>query len=189
MTRPKIFKDTRGSSPQVRGRPCHGVPSCSLIGLIPAGAGQTVRSQLHPRGGRAHPRRCGADLIMHSQLDCSPGSSPQVRGRLRSDADALTSNGLIPAGAGQTCLILVCRRSRRAHPRRCGADSFVTPYEVRASGSSPQVRGRLTTGFPGCPSPGLIPAGAGQTGASPARRTARRAHPRRCGADDLRVGD
>ena len=153
----------RGSSPQVRGRPPIMATISNRAGLIPAGAGQTGRRHECGEGLRAHPRRCGADTGSWEQADNDPGSSPQVRGRLRLDAVPQPSDGLIPAGAGQTEERCWGNCGQPAHPRRCGADGFDGCAGVAQRGSSPQVRGRRRVGrF--CRRIGrLIPAGAGQT--------------------------
>ena len=94
------------------------------------------------------------------------GSSPQVRGR---------RNGL-----AQTS------NSRRAHPRRCGADTHKYQTLRSSTGSSPQVRGRRNGHSSYAPAGGLIPAGAGQTDLHVHLSGWAGAHPRRCGADPSR---
>ena len=49
----------------------------------------------------AHPRRCGADLLVLPRRGSVKGSSPQVRGRLKDAVKADYVKRLIPAGAGQ----------------------------------------------------------------------------------------
>ena len=53
---------------------------------------------------RAHPRRCGADVVGCGLVFPAGGSSPQVRGRRVGVDGGDVCPGLIPAGAGQTCL-------------------------------------------------------------------------------------
>ena len=61
-------------------------------------------------------------------------------------------------------------------------------FNVVKNGSSPQVRGRPYV-LPGAgAATGLIPAGAGQTGAYARGGILPGAHPRRCGADSVRPG-
>ena len=138
-------------------------------GLIPAGAGQTIRCRLGRCPCWAHPRRCGADPNVKRAVQSRTGSSPQVRGRLLNAVCILFTVGLIPAGAGQTR-----KESLSA---------------LAALGSSPQVRGRPRPRRRADPRLGLIPAGAGQTCGSAAHRRHGWAHPRRCGADGVRGAD
>ena len=74
-------------------------------------------------------------------------------------------------------------RPRRPHPRRCGADKRPGILTLIVSGSSLQVRGRLTVTASAAHLDGLIPAGAGQTGVEAYGYWLAGAHPRRCGAD------
>ena len=187
---PGILRTThtaRGSSPQVRGRRRSGIPPVRLVGLIPAGAGQTLPSQYRRYAVRAHPRRCGADKYRHQGRSDGAGSSPQVRGRPAPGGAARRRAGLIPAGAGQTEQRRGHFRTNWAHPRRCGADSCPPPLHQPGPGSSPQVRGRLGCADGSGHLRGLIPAGAGQTVGQSPEPPARRAHPRRCGADVKQV--
>ena len=156
----------RGSSPRVRGR--HGATHRARagVGLIPAGAGQTLRPTSHATATTAHPRGCGADAGEQSNDTRAAGSSPRVRGRLIGGQPRPTSDGLIPAGAGQTLPLCGRARRSRAHPRGCGAD-FWTAIWI-------------------CGFMGLIPAGAGQTAEGYRSPRAHRAHPRGCGADSGR---
>ena len=152
-------------------------------GLIPAGAGQTGGVADIPRVGRAHPRRCGADLLGLLCRFGRAGSSPQVRGRLRDLAQFVPLPGLIPAGAGQTDPTGRRRSQAGAHPRRCGADIPDIAPEQSPQGSSPQVRGRLLASIKDRVVNRLIPAGAGQTSIFAPTCHSCTAHPRRCGAD------
>ena len=172
-----------GSSPQVRGRRFASGSWWSPVGLIPAGAGQTDSASMSAAAMRAHPRRCGADGWVVAEGDVGEGSSPQVRGRPKIADFTKQGYGLIPAGAGQTSGSPTRRRTRRAHPRRCGADVGPVGCGVVPVGSSPQVRGRRARVVFDGVGEGLIPAGAGQTSGWCLEGLASTAHPRRCGAD------
>ena len=164
-----------------------------VLGLIPAGAGQTKRASPPQSHRRAHPRRCGADRLFVPGNTVTVGSSPQVRGRHSAHQTAARGSGLIPAGAGQTNPPGRSSSTTWAHPRRCGADTSSTRVSPVSVGSSPQVRGRRAGYHAGGAGGGLIPAGAGQTVTVDGRVVAERAHPRRCGADfggnDRYLGD
>ena len=114
-------KTARGSSPQVRGRSLWGVASLPSTRLIPAGAGQIVRSNGRVDSVAAHPRRCGADNGL-CLVKVREGSSPQVRGRFLVLLSPERFFRLIPAGAGQILFVDVFDGRHEAHPRRCGAD-------------------------------------------------------------------
>ena len=193
-----------GSSPRVRGRLRRTRHLPQPCGLIPAGAGQTVGGCGRGHAGTAHPRGCGADRPGEYAVSWRVGSSPRVRGRRQSSPPPDPGSGLIPAGAGQTlCEVETAprlwgssprvrgrphssRRSasrRRAHPRGCGADLHPLARIIFGDGSSPRVRGRLPAVAWVMCSPGLIPAGAGQTDVAHFVPPSSRAHPRGCGAD------
>ena len=135
----------------------------------------------------AHPRRCGADVLIQAAEDPQVGSSPQVRGRPGRCCGCFKLRRLIPAGAGQTTSWSVIGSAIGAHSRRCGADAKLRAGAHQDMGSSPQVRGRRIPDVVIAGVLGLIPAGAGQTSASPRTPTASTAHPRRCGADRPRA--
>ena len=93
---------TWGSSPRVRGRQPRRFVRPDSGGLIPAGAGQTVRPWTARRRAWAHPRGCGADRSTRQFHISVWGSSPRVRGRPATATPENPPEGLIPAGAGQT---------------------------------------------------------------------------------------
>ena len=133
----------------------------SILGLIPAGAGNIGAMWLRSTRIGAHPRRCGEHALFSATTTSGQGSSPQVRGTSK----PLPHRAVFPW----------------AHPRRCGEHPRVLPLHQHRFGSSPQVRGtslRVT-------SPHLrlrlIPAGAGNMAVAWARRRPSWAHPRRCG--------
>ena len=175
-----------GSSPRVRGRQCGNSAGPAPVGLIPAGAGQTLVNTVFAVSPRAHPRGCGADTRRETVCPRYAGSSPRVRGRpnlLEFDGDAI---GLIPAGAGQTPSAKRAGERARAHPRGCGADAGEPSARQVGVGSSPRVRGRLAQPRHHGVRRRLIPAGAGQTPSAKRAGERARAHPRGCGADPCR---
>ena len=111
-----------GSSPRVRGKrdlgallpaPARLIPACagktartcSSTGarrLIPACAGKTGRRGRSPPSGTAHPRVCGENPSSLPSNTILLGSSPRVRGKLRSRARPGVPVRLIPACAGKT---------------------------------------------------------------------------------------
>ena len=133
-----------------------------------------------------HPRGCGAHRTAMLEHWNVLGSSPRVRGSLRTAGKHAHVSGIIPAGAGLTrCAFRTGARSWD-HPRGCGAHSTAFSItgmtSLRIVGSSPRVRGSHADRVEATDDTGIIPAGAGLT---PCRHsTARfpRDHPRGCGA-------
>ena len=110
-----------------------------------------------------------------------PGSSPRVRGAPRHQLPPGRVRRIIPAGAGSTRPWPTGPRRRWDHPRGCGEHYGACMMAATSLGSSPRVRGALLGLLPPRYARGIIPAGAGSTTASWARRRSRRDHPRGCG--------
>ena len=172
-----------GSSPRVRGRPMRIAHHHCPAGLIPASAGQTTPASRSTQRRRAHPRECGADEAGIPQINTNWGSSPRVRGRQNTWRCRPRDPGLIPASAGQTTGQCRLGGIGGAHPRECGADSFLRLQPVSYAGSSPRVRGRPGRPVQAFAVSGLIPASAGQTTRTSRSDVINWAHPRECGAD------
>ena len=91
------------------------------------------------------------------------GSSPRVRGKLRSYFLRFVNSGLIPARAGKTVARSFRGLRARAHPRACGENKLLPRPPLSFLGSSPRVRGKPSwIDLDGTPC-GLIPARAGKT--------------------------
>ena len=88
---------------------------------------------------------------------------------------------LIPARAGKTTMDACSRALLRAHPRACGENAGDIETAVREAGSSPRVRGKLSTSQATVSREGLIPARAGKTGEFVRGGRGPGAHPRACG--------
>ena len=118
------------------------------------------------------------------------GSSPRVRGSLLCAFKKPVTPGIIPAGAGLTDASLLPESTFWDHPRGCGAHSTTEEAKPLELGSSPRVRGSLEGNHFRDRVYGIIPAGAGLTLSMVSHGTARRDHPRGCGAHILdRVED
>ncbi len=109
-----------GSSPQARGTRPTIRPYQPLIGLIPAGAGNTGLERYWPKHGGAHPRRRGEHSESLQGVRVMVGSSPQARVTLVLGLERGCGGGLIPAGAGNTGRMRGPGRGGGAHPRRRG---------------------------------------------------------------------
>ena len=109
-----------GSSPHVRGALVGSQGVETSPGIIPACAGST--HMWVPSRGSVwdHPRMCGEHLPRVAiRLRCT-GSSPHVRGALRTGFKLPIMVGIIPACAGSTLSRLYAASGRRDHPRMCG---------------------------------------------------------------------
>ena len=170
-----------GSSPRVRGKPALVPASLEQVGLIPACAGKTSALPLLPVEPPAHPRVCGENLAPFGMADTRLGSSPRVRGKLRSFLLLRSFLRLIPACAGKTPPPRWPYRTRGAHPRVCGENVGTRLKTSRTTGSSPRVRGKPHLTSEDVHYTGLIPACAGKTRPYSPASADTSAHPRVCG--------
>ena len=152
-----------GSSPLMRGK--HIVPDerNATPGLIPAHAGKTLVGPFGLSGGRAHPRSCGENLRQHKLGLPGKGSSPLMRGKPVEAELRVADRGLIPAHAGKTFQAELEMIQERAHPRSCGENGAPSRSTLRATGSSPLMRGKPWLRRNTASLVGLIPAHAGKT--------------------------
>ena len=109
------------------------------------------------------------------------GSSPRLRGTRAHQPPGAAGKRFIPAFAGNTRCGLFARHYSTVHPRVCGEHDLVVFLVVLLLGSSPRLRGthleRRTVQL----GVRFIPAFAGNTRPSRARRRRRSVHPRVCG--------
>ena len=147
----------------------------------PARAGKTRALSLRFLTGWVHPHMCEENTYQIPVWICGPGSSPRVRGKLRTPPAIDAAAGLIPAHAGKTSVPRSKTRSLRAHPRVCGENRPGRPRIVSTTGSSPRVRGKQRCLLMELPAFGLIPACAGKTESCGCSTSVDRAHPRVCG--------
>ena len=172
-----------GSSPRVRGKHDCQTSRRSGYRIIPARAGQTRRGVRVSSTSPDHPRACGANSCSLSRLSSTSGSSPRVRGKLRSRYRHAICYRIIPARAGQTLAGSEGGTTASDHPRACGANAIVIRRSDTPPGSSPRVRGKPGGLEAVDVRPRIIPARAGQTRWPGSRRCAPTDHPRACGAN------
>ena len=98
-----------GSSPLARGGRDVVYSPTQPPRLIPAGAGRTLLSLRAMMWWRAHPRWRGEDPTSGGTPPPRPGSSPLARGGLPRRRRPMTTDRLIPAGAGRTSTGPRCR--------------------------------------------------------------------------------
>ena len=167
-----------GSSPLTRGKLHNARTALRGHGLIPAHAGKTwaaerpaLKTTAHPRSRGENPLRCGP----HARYR---GSSPLTRGKPAVRSFIESTPGLIPAHAGKTLSKLARSSPPTAHPRSRGENATREYASACQLGSSPLTRGKREFNCARSGDGGLIPAHAGKTTWSVARRGSRGAHPR-----------
>ena len=154
----------------------------TVVGSIPACAGEPIRRWLQGRDSGVYPRVCGGTRDEQDSILSAAGLSPRVRGnevikgilflgaglspRVRGNRSRPPSGddspGSIPACAGEPLSRSAPSALNRVYPRVCGGtNSSVQPFSL-GSGLSPRVRGN-----PRCPQnwqtpPRSIPACAGE---------------------------
>ena len=136
-----------GSSPRVRGTPRRHVGDDLVQRFIPAGAGNTTQVPVSSFGAPVHPRGCGEHVVAQVRVHLLGGSSPRVRGTRPMNALLLIRTRFIPAGAGNTFALWPYALCHTVHPRGCGEHATPIARTQRANGSSPRVRGTLSTGM------------------------------------------
>ena len=155
----------RGSSPLARGARNAQRLQIGRVGLIPAGAGSTRRISRTFPSVRAHPRWRGEHHQGRSGRSPADGSSPLARGARDGVCDPHGPGRLIPAGAGSTCRHHASSEIDWAHPRWRGEHDTSATTRLNGMGSSPLARGAQVQSPNIVNIEGLIPAGAGSTGA------------------------
>ena len=91
-----------GSPPQVRGKQRKYDGISRILRITPAGAGKTKSFSRDVSAGQDHPRRCGENSVFVTMVRITPGSPPQVRGKLSLLRRHCTHHRITPAGAGKT---------------------------------------------------------------------------------------
>ena len=157
-----------GSSPLARGTLEHRPHIKAAPGLIPARAGNTS----FPNDGAgipwAHPRSRGEHEPCLCTQGSRRGSSPLARGTRSRPATPTSKSGLIPARAGNTWCWYTEAPVTGAHPRSRGEHVVLVHGGSGDWGSSPLARGTPLIPAHQAAAVGLIPARAGNTGASTA---------------------
>ena len=104
-----------------------------------------------------------------------------MRGAHPAGNSGFNMGGFIPAYAGSTFLLSFFFMFFWVHPRVCGEHMRCSRTSVSMSGSSPRMRGAPLRARAEEVVRGIIPAYAGSTSTSTARRSCARDHPRVCG--------
>ena len=147
----------------MRGKPLQRILRLSEGRITPAGAGKTPLNRKLLIYSEDHPRRCGENDTRRNCGRKSPGSPPQVRGKLCEEIGCQCAHGITPAGAGKTVWKAASGRVHWDHPRRCGENWAFAPVAACMIGSPPQVRGKLERLDIAFIIIRITPAGAGKT--------------------------
>ena len=132
-------------------------------------------------GSRAYPRRRGGTNAFPQSSEDTEGLSPQARGNLSCEAEALRAQGPIPAGAGEPWMETPTDGAWWAYPRRRGGTGQLESVTDLELGLSPQARGNHRRVLPTMSRQGPIPAGAGEPAKLFQLRDTCGAYPRRRG--------
>ena len=165
----------------MRGTPQRGGCLRLRNGIIPAYAGNTIRTRSDTASSRDHPRVCGEHEWSKMTKESVSGSSPRMRGTLRAPTGRSLHVGIIPAYAGNTYNPYPCGTGDRDHPRVCGEHSSIARATSLRPGSSPRMRGTQRQSFRSDFRIGIIPAYAGNTGGERIVDDGLWDHPRVCG--------
>ena len=175
------YRCGQGSSPRMRGTPLAVWLSSSLLGIIPAYAGNTLACATSSDISRDHPRVCGEHPWHCLNHVGSRGSSPRMRGTPLVHGLPLSCLGIIPAYAGNTRAMKPRSYSLWDHPRVCGEHVLIDSAPYGRAGSSPRMRGTLVIAWCDVLVPGIIPAYAGNTDVLLLEHLETWDHPRVCG--------
>ncbi len=171
-----------GPSPRARGSHSSCVLTSSVIGSIPACAGQSPTSDPRLDSKGVHPRVRGAVAGRASDRAGGSGPSPRARGSLRRMARHVRDLGSIPACAGQSRPSPPKHDPSRVHPRVRGAVRRPNCRARRLRGPSPRARGSLSGRTRRPRRDGSIPACAGQSSCAMMSACMMWVHPRVRGA-------
>ena len=178
---PSGMMSPRGPSPRVRGIRERLHRGRRFLGSIPACAGNPSPTRWSTLATRVHPRVCGESGSSDVHQYDTTGPSPRVRGIRGLMPTRTTTEGSIPACAGNPGGGTACGTTRRVHPRVCGESFRRRAPPSKIWGPSPRVRGiRARPGGQRWPR-GSIPACAGNPCTRPTNLRIARVHPRVCG--------
>ena len=130
---------------------------------------------------RVYPRVCGGAPATHPRGGICRGLSPRVRGSRLANPRGREQLGSIPACAGEPCRLSLHPHSAWVYPRVCGGARREAAAGRPSQGLSPRVRGSLRPDWLEWPTPGSIPACAGEPSGPSPDRSWRAVYPRVCG--------
>ncbi|SBJ59155.1 Domain of uncharacterised function (DUF2825) [Klebsiella pneumoniae] len=137
--------------------------------FIPAGAGNTCAKVVSATRVTVYPRWRGEHSSGNPGKWPCYGLSPLARVTLCAQNARMTTGRFIPAGAGNTDVLLKSSRPAPVYPRWRGEHGRIAEKLKASTGLSPLARGTPFSPVGSRTSPRFIPAGAGNT--SPSRNT------------------
>ncbi len=176
---------TPGLSPLARGTHHYFGKSVIKNRFIPAGAGNTYRSNGRNTEFSVYPRWRGEHSTTENLYESNSGLSPLARGTLAKQTSGYAWCRFIPAGAGNTKFILINTAFVSVYPRWRGEHFTTIGGHATAHGLSPLARGTQIWGAPLMKSKRFIPAGAGNTAADSRAGHHRPVYPRWRGEHQL----
>ena len=188
----RMRRDTKdpmrfGSSPRVRGTAQGSNPECAILRFIPACAGNGLLGRRSTSRGSVHPRVCGERYSRTLSASVATGSSPRVRGTEMMPPMCSSNHRFIPACAGNGARPSTTTAAAAVHPRVCGERTCHRRCRAPNCGSSPRVRGTVTTPVGRKTTRRFIPACAGNGRGCRVHSRNSPVHPRVCG-ERSRVG-
>ena len=124
---------------------------------------------------------CGEQPGSAPLAGASCGSSPRVRGTETPACDQTTAYRFIPACAGNRIQYAIILPASAVHPRVCGEQTQVKGITALCVGSSPRVRGTVSSRLYSHPLSRFIPACAGNSPRARSKARSATVHPRVCG--------
>ena len=139
-------RDSRGTSPRMRGKPGGLVKAKKIVRNIPAYAGKTASLLVLPCLTMEHPRVCGENRRRPSCVSKGLGTSPRMRGKQYRKRERFSRDRNIPAYAGKTSSHIGLTGGSQEHPRVCGENKTVEWIRQHNEGTSPRMRGKQPAG-------------------------------------------
>ena len=154
-------------------------------GSIPASAGEPIPPP--PLFGtiRVYPRERGGTDSGSILIARQKGLSPRARGNQVVLELEPVGIGSIPASAGEPISAPSMRRARGVYPRERGGTGMVKATDDYLEGLSPRARGNRSSSAMRRPSPGSIPASAGEPCSIACRSRASGVYPRERGGTPI----
>ena len=158
-----MARSTLGSPPRMRGKGA--APDLGLchIGITPAYAGKSGRTENYNRGNRDHPRVCGEKSRSSSASSAASGSPPRMRGKASFFGTFRPGVRITPAYAGKRTRGSEYMTQKRDHPRVCGEKIHAVLHHLRRLGSPPRMRGKVNDRGLRSLRSGITPAYAGKS--------------------------
>ena len=141
------------------------------------------------RYSAVHPRVCGEQLTIISLTKSLNGSSPRVRGTESPSRRSRRCYRFIPACAGNSTVITRVAWPVAVHPRVCGEQVRRRDCDCLLSGSSPRVRGTVSSANALMIVNRFIPACAGNSLQGASCHRCGSVHPRVCGEQSCRASE